>query len=209
MRFADRTEAGRVLGEEVARHVHDRPLVLALPRGGAPVAAQVASATGGDLDIVVARKIGAPKQPEFGVGAIAEDGPPVFDELSLRHIGLTAADLAPTVERERAELRRRVERYRGTRPAPRVTGREVVVVDDGLATGVTAHAALRWVREHGPARLLLAVPVCSVEARDAMADLTDLVVYLAAPKRFRSVGEWYDDFRQLTDADVDHVTSAR
>jgi len=205
--FADRDDAGRALAEHVARHLpegpaHGRPLVLALPRGGVPVAGHVAERISGDLDVIIVRKIGAPGHPEFGVGAVAEDGPPVFDHAALSHLGLVEADLAGTVERERAELARRVLRYRGDRPAPAVSGRVVVVVDDGLATGVTARAALRWLAARGPHRLMLAVPVCSRQARVALAGEADPVVCLSAPEPFSSVGRWYDDFRQLTDDDV-------
>ncbi|MFC7528228.1 phosphoribosyltransferase [Actinoplanes sp. GCM10030250] len=208
MIFPDRTEAGRALAVSVAERVAgERALVLALPRGGLPVAAPVAERLGADLDIVVARKIGPPGHPEFGVGAIAEDGPPVYDPENLRHAGVTERDLTRIVAAERAELGRRIRRYRGDRPAPRVTGRVVVLIDDGLATGVTAHAALRWVREHRPGRLILAVPVCAPQARDALAPEADEVVSLLAPEPFHAVGRWYEDFAQLTDEDVDAVLS--
>jgi predicted phosphoribosyltransferase len=204
--FADRDEAGRLLGEELAYRLaaeKDRPLVLALPRGGVPVAVQVAGRLGADLDIVLARKIGAPGRAEFGVGAIAEDGPPVFDQSSLDYLGITPDHLAGTVAAERAELERRVRRYRAGRPAPSVVGRVVVLVDDGLATGVTARAALRWLRDQGPRRTILAAPVCARQAREALAADADLVVCLSAPPEFHAVGQWYDDFHQLTDEDVD------
>jgi putative phosphoribosyl transferase len=204
-RFLSRAHAGSLLASAIsdASGKSSKHLVLALPRGGVPVAVPVAERLGADLDIVVARKIGAPGRPELGVGAIAENGPPVFDEDTLRHLGLTPDDLATTVARERQELARRVHRYRGDRPAPHATGRTVILVDDGLATGVTARATLRWLREQHPARLVLAVPVCSWQARDAIAPDADEVVCLLTPPRFRAVGEWYDDFRQLSDDDVD------
>ena len=206
MFFADRDDAGRLLGDELAHRLvagHARPLVLALPRGGVPVAVRVAGRLGGDLDIVVARKIGAPGRPEFGVGAIAEDGPPVFDEHTLAYLGITPHDLAGTVIAERSELRRRMRRYRAGRPPPAAAGRTVILVDDGLATGVTARAALRWLREQAPRRTILAAPVCAPQAREALSGGADLVVCLSAPPEFRAVGEWYDNFRQLTDEDVD------
>ncbi|MFI5895139.1 phosphoribosyltransferase [Actinoplanes sp. NPDC051513] len=208
--FADRDEAGRMLAVEVARHLehdHSRTLVLALPRGGVPVAVQVAARIGGDFDIVLARKIGAPGRPEFGVGAIAEDGPPVFDEGTLDHLGITADDLAGTVDGERAELARRVHRYREGRPAPQVTGRTVVLVDDGLATGVTARAALRWLHDQSPRRTILAVPVCAPLAAESLAAEAGTVICLSAPPSFRAVGQWYQDFSQLTDEDVARAMS--
>jgi predicted phosphoribosyltransferase len=201
--FADRDEAGRLLADEVARRLDSsRALVLALPRGGVPVAVQVAARIGGDLDIVLARKIGAPGRPEFGVGAIAEDGPPVFDEGTLDYLGITPDDLAGTVAAERSELARRARRYREGRPAPQVAGRTVILVDDGLATGVTARAALRWLRGRSPRRTILAVPVCAPPAAESLAAETDMVICLSAPPKFRAVGHWYEDFHQLTDDDV-------
>lgn len=176
--------------------------MLALPRGGVPVAAEVASATGGDLDIVVARKIGAPGQPEFGVGALAEDGPPVLDRPTLADLGVTEADLADTIRRERAEVDRRTHRYRDGRPAPTVEDREVILVDDGLATGVTARAALRWVREHRPRRVVLAIPTCPRQAERDLAGDADEIVSLHSPPYFYAVGQAYADFRQVTDDEV-------
>lgn len=213
MLFADRDEAGRELAEEIARlcppgPAAQRPLVLALPRGGVPVAVPIAAAIGADLGVVVARKIGAPGRPEYGVGAIAEDGPPSFDIEALDALGLTETDLADIVAAERAELARRIDRYRGDRPFPPVTGRTVVLVDDGLATGVTAIASLRWLRLRAPARLILALPVCASAARDPADAEADQVVCLHMPPLFRAVGQWYDNFDQLTDADVDRLLSA-
>jgi predicted phosphoribosyltransferase len=206
--FADRAAAGRALAERVATHlggsaVESRPLVVALPRGGVPIAAKVAQVIGGDLDLLVVRKIAAPGRPEFGVGALAEDGEPIFDHDSLDRLGLTEADLAETVQRERAEARRRTERYRPGRSGLDVRDRIVVVVDDGLATGVTARAALRRLRAGRPRRLVLAAPVCSGPAKAAMAAEADAVICLMTPADFAAVGRWYVEFSQLTDQDVE------
>jgi putative phosphoribosyl transferase len=212
--FADRDAAGRELGATVARHLgtlglERRPLVLALPRGGVPVAARVAESIGGDLDLIMARKISAPGRPEYGIGAIAEDGPPVFDRDALLDLGLDEADLADTVQRERAELLRRVRSYRGDRPAPDPAGRVVVVVDDGVATGVTARAALLWLRRRQTRLLVLAAPVCSRAADHALAGDADLVICLHRPARFAAVSAWYSDFTQLSDADVTRAMAER
>jgi predicted phosphoribosyltransferase len=212
-RFTDRDAAGRQLARTVARYVGHlpldrRPLVLALPRGGVPVAIRVAETLGADLEVVVARKISAPGRPEFGVGAIAEDGPPVFDQDSLDRLGLTEEDLAGTVARERVELARRVARYRADRSVPPTEGRVVVLVDDGVATGVTARAGLRWLRRRPPRTLMLASPVCSREADHGLAADADAVICVHRPARFGAVGEWYDDFHQLTDDDVEQALRA-
>ncbi|MGD9483872.1 phosphoribosyltransferase family protein [Streptomyces sp. TRM70308] len=216
MRFADRRDAGRRLATRLQEHLRERAgdggpvaggsapgaVVLALPRGGVPVAAEVAGRLGAGLDVFVARKIGAPGQPELAIGALAGDEPPLFAPRALDHLGLSAERMAPDVARERAELRRREERYRGGRPAPALTGRTVLLVDDGLATGLTATAAVRALRRHRPAAVLLAVPVASAQAADALRHEADEVVALATPWDFGSVGQWYDDFAQLTDEDV-------
>jgi putative phosphoribosyl transferase len=210
--FADRVEAGRQLGGKVASYLHDlgitgRPLVLGLPRGGLPVAEQVAQAVGGDLDVIVARKIGFPGQPEFGIGAVAEHGPPFFSYGVLGRVGLTERQLAGDVARERAEVRRRVERYRGDRPPPELTGRGVVLVDDGLATGVTARAALASARSQRPGHLVFAAPVCAQESAVALVDDAEAILCVHAVHNFGSVGAWYADFTQTTDEQVVAILS--
>ncbi|NUO99292.1 MAG: phosphoribosyltransferase [Nonomuraea sp.] len=198
--FADRAEAGELLAERLTG-AHD-PVVLALPRGGVAVALPVVRRLGGVLDVLVTRKIGYPSMPELGVGAIAEGGEPVFDLTLLDRLGLTPESVADVVERERRELARRVETYRGDRPLPRLAGREVIVVDDGLATGVTARAALRAAAEAKPAKLTLAVPVGASDTVEVMRQEADEVVVLMVPLDFRAVGQWYAHFDQLTDEDV-------
>ncbi|WP_225841160.1 phosphoribosyltransferase [Streptomyces albus] len=206
MRFPDRTQAGRELAgplEEMRRRRElPDPLVLALPRGGLPVAVEVARALHAPLDVLVARKIGLPGRPEYGVGAIAGEDPPVFDPTALEMLGLTEDRLAPTVAHERTELHRREDLYRGGRPAPRTAGRTVVVVDDGLATGVTARAALRHIRRQEPAQLVLAVPVGAPQAVSALASEADTVVCPHQPAVFEAVGLWYENFPQITDEEV-------
>ena len=207
--FADRRSAGRLLAARLSRRLADprgreagELLVLALPRGGVPVAREVADALAAPLDVLVTRKIGYPHQPELGVGAIAEGGEPVYDEELLARLGLSRAALRPVAERERAELERRVRVYRGGQPPPDVTGRTVLLVDDGLATGVTAKAALRSLRDRSAGRTVLAVPVGAPSALAEMHREADAVVALAAPETFRAVGEWYVAFGQLADSDV-------
>ncbi|MFF9201897.1 phosphoribosyltransferase [Streptomyces sp. NPDC014986] len=206
MLFRDRRQAGRALAARLRERRDEGalpdPLVLGLPRGGVAVAAEVARALDAPLDVLVVRKVGAPFQEEFGVGAMAGDGVPVFDEATLRRLGLGEADLAPVVERERTELRRREQLYRRGRDAPEVRGRTVVVVDDGLATGSTARAALRALRSRAPGRLVLAAPVCSPEGAALMRSEADEVVCLHEPAAFMAVGQWYEEFDQLTDEDV-------
>jgi putative phosphoribosyl transferase len=207
--FEDRLSAGRLLGFRLRAElgadatVRGLPvLVLALPRGGVAVGAGVARILAAPLDVLVTRKIGYPPRPELGLGAIAEGGDPVYDHALLARIGLGPADLATTAMREREELARRVRVYRAGRPSPDVGGRVIVLVDDGLATGVTARAALRAVRARDAARTILAVPVAPRAAVTLMQREADEVLVLASPATFRSVGEWYAAFGQLSDADV-------
>ncbi|HEX7746663.1 MAG TPA: phosphoribosyltransferase family protein [Micromonosporaceae bacterium] len=205
--FEDRREAGSALAEKVAACLTelgaaDRPLVLGLPRGGLPVAREIADRVGGDLDVAVARKIGLPGQEEFGIGAVTADGPPRFSEDTLRRLGLSEDALAPNVEREREEARRRLHRYRGDREPPRIADRTVIVADDGVATGVTAMAALREVRAKGPRHVIFAAPVCAKESVPQLSGEADRVVCVLIPDYFAAVGAWYRDFAQLTDDDV-------
>jgi putative phosphoribosyl transferase len=206
--FPDRRAAGRMLAERLADAVDldywaERTVVLGLPRGGVAVAKEVAAVTGLPMDVIVTRKIGYPKQPELAVGAIAEGlRQPVYDARLIDRLGLAPDDLAEVVAAEEAELDRRVRVYRGGRPLPPLAGRCVIVVDDGLATGSTARAALRSLRAAQAAHLVLAVPVAPCSAAESLRAEADQVIIVATPGRFSSVGEWYLAFGQLTDADV-------
>jgi putative phosphoribosyl transferase len=201
--FADRRAAGRLLAERLWRELPPgNPVVLALPRGGVPVAREVADLLSAPLDVLVTRKIGYPLQPELGVGAVVEGAGPVYDDALLARLRLTRHDLGLVLDRERAEVARRVAVYRGGRPPPSVTGRQVILVDDGLATGVTATAALRTLRAWSAKRTVLAVPVAAPSSAAAVRSEADDVVALITPHSFRAVGEWYRSFGQLTDADV-------
>ncbi len=213
--FSDRIEAGRALAAELENYLRHQdpdgiPLVLALPRGGVPVGEEVAAAIGADLDVVIARKISMPDEPEYGLGAVTADGPPIFHLGALAVAGLREEDLAEQVEAERAEARRRLRAYRGNLPLPRIAGRMVIVVDDGLATGVTAVAALRQIRLQAPSRLVFAAPVCSREGAENVRTEADALVCVGRIDRLGSVGAWYDDFSQLSDEDVEAMlTRAR
>lgn len=200
--FADREDGGRRLAGELRRRAWTEPLVLGLARGGVPVAAVVARRLGAGLDVAVARKIGAPGHREYGIGAVTADGPAIYREAVLHALDLTAARLARAEARERAEARRRLERYRAGREAAGVTGRDVILVDDGLATGVTATAALRDLRAARPRTLVFAVPVAAPGAAERLRAEADDVVCVAEPPDFRAVGQWYADFRQLGDDEV-------
>jgi putative phosphoribosyl transferase len=202
MRFADRIDAGKRLAALLERYTGEDVVVLALPRGGVPVAAEIARALGAPLEVIGVRKLGAPQQPEFGIGAIAEGGIRVVDQESAAMTGLGEKGIAAIERRERDELARRVHEYRGDRGLPELAGRTVIVVDDGLATGVTARAACRAVRSHGPARLILAVPVAPPRSIEALRSEADDVVVVHAPASLVSVGGWYDVFDQVSDTEV-------
>lgn len=198
MRFRDRSDAGTRLADRLAtEELHDT-VVLALPRGGVPVGLEVAMRIDAPLEVFVARKIGAPGQPELGIGAIAEGGTTVLMRYLVDALRITDERLRELAALEQRELERRVSYYRGDRELPDLRGRDVVLVDDGLATGVTAEAALSALRERQPRRLVLAVPVCAVETSQRLGALAD-VICLISPPEFRAVGLWYDRFDQTTD----------
>jgi putative phosphoribosyl transferase len=208
MRFADRTDAGRQLAGRLQHLPAEGPVVVGLARGGVPVAAEVARALGAPLDVLVVRKLGCPWQPELGVGAIGEGGVAIVNQPLAASLGLTAREIDAVAKREGAELQRRLGRYRAGRPALPVAGRTVVLVDDGLATGSTARAAVRVLRGRGAGRVVVAVPVASRQALRALRRVADEVVVVQAPAWFVAIGQFYADFAQVSDQEVIRLLAA-
>lgn len=198
MIFRDRLDAGQQLAEALAAYRETHPLVLAIPRGGVPLGRVIADALNGDLDVVLVRKLGAPYNPEFAVGAIGESGK-VFVADYAEHAGADSRYLAREADRQLATIRRRRAQYDQVHAPVSATGRTVIVVDDGLATGATMGSALQEVRSHQPAKLICAVPVASPEAMVAVRALCDDVVCLQVEAEFGGVGRFYADFRQVED----------
>jgi len=210
MHFADRRDAGRRLADRLGHLVVDRGtdrgdhdvVVLGLPRGGVPVALEIALALSAPLDVIVVRKLGAPFQPELAMGAIGEGGVRVVDEAVVRSVGATEEEIAAIEARERTELARRAQQFRGDAVPIAVEGRTAVIVDDGIATGSSARVACRIVRARGASRLVLAVPVAPERWTKELRGEADEFVCVSAPRWYRSVGEWYRDFTQTTDDEV-------
>ena len=202
--FRDRVDAGRRLADLVtaAADVHGGVVVLGLPRGGVPVAAELGRRLGAPLDVIVVRKLGVPSQPELAFGAVGEDGIRVDNPHVIGSAALRSIDIESIVEEERAELGRRARRYRGDHARLDLRGRCAVIVDDGIATGSTARAACLVARAHGASRIVLAVPVGPQAAVAALGQVCDEVLCVANPESFSAVGEWYDDFTPTTDEEV-------
>lgn len=201
-RFADRAAAGRRLAARLDYLRDERPVILGLPRGGVPIAYEVARALGAPLDVIVVRKLGVPWLPELAMGAIGEGGSRIVDRDLMRYERVTDELLAEVEAREAGELRRRAQIYRAGRDPVTIEGRAVVVIDDGIATGATARAACLVVRQRGAARVMLAVPVLPPDLIGPLGRVADEVVWLCAPEPMLAVGNWYEDFEQLTDAEV-------
>lgn len=200
--YRDRVDAGARLAERLERFRSEHPVVLGIPRGGVPVAAEVAQRLGADLDVIVARKLGAPGHEEFAIGAVTADGGRFLDQGTVRALAIDEGYLQQITAREMAEARRREERFRGPHGPVELSGRTVILVDDGLATGATMRAAARAVRARGPGRLIVAVPVGSAEAVAALGAEVDEVICPALPEPFIAIGLHYGDFSQVEDAEV-------
>lgn len=207
--FHDRADAGRQLAERLGEFA-DRTdvVVLALPRGGVPVAHEVATRIHAPLDVFVVRKLGVPGHGELAMGAVAGEGVEVWNEDVIADLAISPAVLAQVAALERAELKRRDQLFRGHRPFPTVGGKTVILIDDGLATGATMEAAVRALRKLSPAQIVVAVPVGARETCQRLATLADRLVCLARPEPFDAVGLWYEDFSQTTDEEVKRLLPA-
>ena len=206
MLFRDRAEAGAFLARELLDALpslrSEAVTVLAIPRGGVAVAAPIATLLHAPLDVFVARKLGAPNQEELGIGAVAADGTRVLDDTLVRVLRVSDSYIDKVTKRELAEAKRRLALFRGARAAAPVRGRSVILVDDGLATGGTARAALEVLRAEEPARLIFAAPVASMDGAESLTALGVATVFSAMPKHFHGVGEWYEEFEQVSDETV-------
>lgn len=202
MVFRDRVDAGRQLALRLTHLRRSRPVVVGLPRGGVPVAAQVARQLRAPLDVIVVRKLGAPQAPEVAMGALGEGGVVVVNEDVVRRAGVSERTLRAVQAREQQELDRRVLRFRGGRPSLSLAERLVILVDDGVATGATARAACQVARAAGASHVVLAVPVVAPDVLPSLHEVADEVVYVEAPANLDAVGQWYADFRQVDDAEV-------
>jgi predicted phosphoribosyltransferase len=208
IRFKDRHDAGRRLAALLEPYRDERPVVVGIPRGGVPVAAEVARVLKVPLDVVVVRKIGAPQNPEYAIGALAEGGVRVLSEEALRALGLSGGELQALIARTERELGERLGHFRGARKPIELNGRTAILVDDGLATGSSALAALSSLRERGAARLTLAVPVATPAAVNALGNYADEVVCVEMPSDLWAVGYWYENFYPTTDKEVTALLEA-
>jgi len=202
MLYRDRVDAGEQLSKLLGGYRDKGPFVLGLPRGGVVVGYQIALALDAPLDVLVVRKLGAPFNPEFGFGAIGPGGVRYLDEGSVLMLGLSAGEIEQVAQAEAAEMDRRIRSYRGDRPEPDLTGKSVILVDDGLATGVTARAAIRVIRRARPACVVLAVPVAPIDTAEALRQEVDDLVCPVAQANFHAISQWYEHFDQTTDREV-------
>jgi putative phosphoribosyl transferase len=205
--FEDRIEAGRRLGQRLAQLEVERPVILGLPHGGVPVAAEVARILDAPLDVIVVRKLGVPFHPEYAMGAIGEGGVRFVDWRVVAEAGVTATELAQVIDKESLELRRRAARFRIAQARIDISGRVVVIVDDGIATGSTATAAIRVARDLGAKLVIVAAPVAPHDTIELLQRIADAVVVLEAPPSFRAVGQVYVDFVPTSDEEVISILS--
>lgn len=200
--FEDRKEAGRRLGQSLRKYKFEKPIILAIPRGGVVIGSEVAKTLKAPLDVIIARKIGVPSQQELGMGAVAEGGIEILDKKLIKSLRIPKNLINEIIMKERAEIERRKAVYRGDRPMINIENRVVILVDDGLATGVSAKAAIMRIKKLNPRKIILAAPVCAFDSARDIKRLVDELVCLVTPPEFNAVGTWYTNFKQVTDEKV-------
>lgn len=202
MIFHDRRHAGQLLAQKLQKYRKENSIILALPRGGVQIAAEIASVLHAPLDVLIVRKVGAPFQSELAVGAICEEDEPIWNDPILYHLGLEPDDLERTINVERQKVKNQIKLFRGSKKFPHVAKKAVIIADDGLATGATMSAAVRYLKKKSAARIVVAVPVAAVSTASKLRDKADEVVVIEEPEDLMSVGQWYEDFSQVTDDEV-------
>jgi len=200
--FVNRQDAGSQLAEKLISYKKQNPLIISLPRGGVVVGFPIATVLKIPLEVVIVRKLGSPQNPELGIGAVAEDHVVFWDTDMLEILQISNQDLLPLCEKESAELERRRLLYRKGKPLPLLTNKTIILVDDGVATGVTTHAALLSIKKHHPKKIIFAAPVCSHETVMEIQQMVDKVICLETPERMESIGRYYENFDQVTDDEV-------
>lgn len=208
-RFQNRKEAGLLLAQELMPFAKENPLILAIPRGGVPVAAEVSRRLGADMDILIVKKIGAPNNPELALGAICEDGRPWFNSRIVGLLGVKTATLKILSEEKFDEVRMQARRLRGSRAPISATGRTVILIDDGIATGATLLAAIYLLRAQSPEKIIVATPVAPASSLEELEKASDGVVCLKSVLHFYAVGDWYQDFAQVSDREVLRILQYR
>ena len=203
--FLDRWDAGRQLARRLIKFQAQNPFVFAIPRGGVVVAEEIAKPLKAPLDLIIPRKIGSPANREMAIGAVTQDGSVMLDQSILAYMGIEEKDLSPQIEAEKKEINRRMTLYRGTPEPPKVEGKTIILVDDGIATGYTVLAAIKSLRKLNPQKLILAVPVVPGDSADKFAREADEFVCLEAPEIFYAVGQFYHNFDQTTDQEVINI----
>lgn len=203
--FRDRTQVGQLLADKLSDMNFKNPIVLAIPRGGVPVAREIAVRINAPLDLIIIRKIGFPGEPEFAIGAVTQEGQIIADRQNIRDMGIPEEYLKEESARQTKEIRNRLERYRGNMPYPDLKGKNVIIVDDGIATGNTVLAAIDSVRGRGPASIVLAVGVAPPDTIKRLSEKADAVVCLETPEPFCAIGEFYESFEQVQDEEVKKI----
>lgn len=203
--FSNRVEAGQILAQALKSLAKENPVIVALPRGGLPVAGEIAKELKGTLDFIAVKKIGAPGNPEFALGAVSEDGEPLLSEDLIKRFGFDRDEVLEIANRKALEAREQAKYLRAAAPPIDVRGRTVVLVDDGLATGSTMEAAVRMIRNRGASKIIVAIPVASTDAYERIGHLADKVVSLLTPPIFYAVGAFYDDFTQVSDTEAEEI----